>query len=163
MPYFVCESGICRQLWRPPKEWSWGTRQQGIRASKLGHVLTLNNLAVVYALGRVRLQLQIESRGFRTELIWGLNLIRRCLFGQSGDFLIWSSFRSATASNSHALPYIVVELELLASDQSGAFFSRSIVQVKSGALLVRLPTMPLRHHPYRRQYYCSCRPYTMSS
>ena len=50
------------------------------------------------------------------------------MFGQSDDFLIWSSSRSATASNSHALPYIVVELELLASDQPGAFFSRSIVK-----------------------------------
>ena len=28
-------------------------------------------------LGRVRLQLQIESGGFRTELIWSLNLIWR--------------------------------------------------------------------------------------
>jgi len=78
--------------------------------------------------GSVRLQVQIESGGFRTELIWSVNLIWRCLFGQSGDFLIWSSSRSATASNSHALPYIVVELKLLASDQSGAFFSRSIIK-----------------------------------
>ena len=77
-----------------------------------------------FSLGGVRLQLQIESRGFRTELIWSLNLIWRCLFGQSGDFLIWSSSGSATASNSHALPYIVVELELLASDQSGALLVR---------------------------------------
>ena len=74
------------------------------------------------------MQLQIESGGSRTELIWSLNLIWRWVFGQSGDLLIWSSSRSATASNSHALPYIVVELKLLASDQSGAFFSRSIVK-----------------------------------
>ena len=73
------------------------------------------------------MQLQIESGGLRTGLIWNLNLIWRCLFGQSCDFLIWSSSRSATASNSHALPYIVVKLKLLASDQFGAFFSRSII------------------------------------
>ena len=35
-------------------------------------------------LGSVRLQLQIESGGLRTGLIWNLNLIWRCLFGQSG-------------------------------------------------------------------------------
>ena len=95
-------------------------------------------------LGRVRLQLQIESGGFRTELIWSLNLIWRCLFGQSGDFLIWSSSRSPTASNSHALPYIVVKLELLASDQSRAFFSRSIV--KSNLELYSC-ARPIAHHP----------------
>ena len=89
------------------------------------------------------MQLQIESGGFRTELIWSLNLIWRCLFGQSGDFLIWSSSRSATASNSHALPYIVVELEVLASDQSGAFFSRSIV--KSNLELCSC-ARPIAHH-----------------
>jgi len=50
------------------------------------------------------------------------------VFGQSDDFLIWSSSRSATVSNSHALLYIVVELELLASDQPVAFFYRSIVK-----------------------------------
>ena len=94
-------------------------------------------------LGRVRLQLQIESGGFRTELIWSLNLIWRCLFGQSGDFLIWSS-RSATASNSHALPYIVVELNFLASDQSGAFSSRSIV--KSNLELCSCARL-IAHHP----------------
>jgi len=89
------------------------------------------------------LQLQIESGGFRTELIWSLNLIWRCLFGQSGDFLIWSSSRSATASNSHALPYIVVELELLASDQSRAFFSRSIVKLN---LELCSCARPIAHH-----------------
>ena len=114
-------------------------------------------------LGRVRLQLQIRSGGFKTELIWSFNLIWRCLSGQSGDFLIWSSFRSATASNSHALPYIVVELELLASDQSGAFFSRSIIKSNLQLCSCVCPPCPYRYRPYRRQYYCSCRPYTMSS
>jgi hypothetical protein len=51
------------------------------------------------------------------------------LFGQSGDFLIWSSSRLATASNSPALPYIVVELKLLTLNQSGAFFFRLIVKL----------------------------------
>ena len=90
-----------------------------------------------YRLGRVRLQLQIESGGFRTELIWSLNLIWR--------FLIWSSSRSATASNSHALPYIVVELELLASDQPVAFFYRSIV--KLNLELCSCARLPIHHAP----------------
>ena len=51
------------------------------------------------------------------------------MFGQSDDFLIWSSSRSATASNLHALPYIVVELKLLASDQPIAFFYRLIIKL----------------------------------
>jgi len=89
------------------------------------------------------LQLQIESGGSRTELIWSPNLIWRRLFGQSDDFLIWSSSRSATASNSHALPYVVVESEVLASDQSGAFFSRSIA--KSNLELCSC-TRPIAHH-----------------
>jgi len=66
------------------------------------------------------------------------------VFGQSDDFLIWSSSRSATASNSHALPYIVVELELLASDQPVAFFYRSIV--KSNLELCSC-ARPIAHHP----------------
>jgi len=65
------------------------------------------------------------------------------VFGQSGDFLIWSSSRSAAASNSHALPYIVVKLELLASDQSGAFFSRAIVKLN---LELCSCACPIAHH-----------------
>jgi hypothetical protein len=114
----------------------------------------LANRDLAADLGCVRLQLQIESGGSRTELIWSPNLI-------------WSSSRSATASNSHALPYVVIESEVLASDQSGAFFFQINRQVESGALLVRpsdCPPCPHHHHPYRRRYYCSsCRPYTASS
>jgi hypothetical protein len=65
------------------------------------------------------------------------------VFGQSGDFLIWSSSRSPTASNSHALPYIVVEVELLASDQSGAFFFRLIVKLN---LELCSCARPIAHH-----------------
>ena len=39
----LCESGICRQLWLEAAKTvvMWGTRQQGIRASKLEHALRL--------------------------------------------------------------------------------------------------------------------------
>ena len=66
------------------------------------------------------------------------------MFGQPNNFLIWSSSRSATALNSHALPYIVVELELLALDQPIAFFYRLIV--KSNLELCSC-IHPIAYHP----------------
>jgi NAD(P)-dependent dehydrogenase (short-subunit alcohol dehydrogenase family) len=60
--------------------------------SSLAHAyFVAQSICLDFNLGRVRLQLQIESGGFRTGLIWG------CLSGQSGDFLVWNSTRSVTA------------------------------------------------------------------
>jgi len=94
-------------------------------------------------LGRVRLQLQNRvDLEVSVRSIWQLSdleLLQIC----------------------NRVKFTVVELELLASDQSGAFFQINR-QVESGALLVRpsdRPPCPHRHRPYRRQYYCcSCRP-----
>ena len=61
------------------------------------------------------MQLQNQSRGSRINLIWGSNLNLTRSFGDSDDFSIWSSSRSAVASNLHALPYEVVVLEALTS------------------------------------------------
>ena len=51
----------------------------------------------------------------RINLIWRSNLNLTRSFGDSDDFSIWGSSRSAVASNLHALPYEVVVLEALAS------------------------------------------------
>ena len=87
-------------------------------------------------LGYVWLQLQNQSRGFRINLIWRSNLNLTRSFGDSDDFSIWSSSRSAVASNLHALPYEVVVLELLAPDQSGGLDLYLQIQNHSGALRV---------------------------
>ena len=57
-------------------------------------------------------------------------------FGDSDDFSIWSSSRSAVASNLHALPYEVVVLELLAPEYSGGLDLHLQIQNQSGALRV---------------------------
>ena len=69
-------------------------------------------------------------------------MIWRLLFGRYGDFSIWSSSISAAASNLQAIPYIVVEIELLASYQYGGLNSIFIYQLQVGALLVRSSDHP---------------------
>jgi hypothetical protein len=69
-------------------------------------------------------------------------MIWRLLFGRYGDFSIWSSSISAAASNSQAMPHIVVEMELLASYQYGGPNSIFIYQLRVGPLLVRAPDHP---------------------
>lgn len=71
----------------------------------------------LYVLGPVRLRRHMRYEGLILELIWSPDMIWRLLFGRYGDFSIWSSSISAAASNSQAIPYIVVEMELLASYQ----------------------------------------------
>ena len=56
--------------------------------------------------------------------------------GDSDDFSIWSSSRSAVASNLHTLPYEVVVLELLAPEYSGGLDLYLQIQNQSGALRV---------------------------
>ena len=56
-------------------------------------------------------------------------MIWRLLFGRYGDFSIWRSSISAAASNSQAIPYVVVEMELLASYQYGGPNSIFIYQL----------------------------------
>ena len=68
--------------------------------------------------GPVRLRRHMQYEGLILELIWSPHMIWRLLFGRYGDFFIWSSSISAAASNPQAIPYIVVELKLLAPDQS---------------------------------------------
>src|SRR5712672_966001 len=103
----------------------------------------------------------MRYEGLILELIWCPHMIWRLLFGRCGDFSIWSSSISAAASNSQAIPYIVVEMELLASYQYGGPNSIFIYQLRVGALLVRAPDRPVylhhHHHPQRRYYYGSSR------
>ena len=47
----------------------------GALVSHYGGFYRVSIFSGVFVLGSVRLQLQIESGGFRTELIWSLNLI----------------------------------------------------------------------------------------
>jgi hypothetical protein len=79
-------------------------------------------------------RLQNQSGGSRINLIWRLNLNLTRSFGDSDDFSIWSSSRSAVASNLHALPYKVVVLELLAPEYSGGLDLYLQIQNQSGAL-----------------------------
>ena len=72
----------------------------------------------------------------RINLIWMSNLNLTRSFGDSDDFSIWSSSRSAVASNLHALPYEVVVLELLAPEYSGGLDLYLQIQNQSGALRV---------------------------
>jgi hypothetical protein len=118
------------------------------------HFLLLNLFAWILIIGCVRLQLQIESGGFRTGLIWGVCPVNMATF--------WSG--TPPDRQPHALPYIVVELEFLASGQSRAFFFRSIVKSNLELCSCARPIAHHAHRPYQRQYYCcSCRPYTTSS
>jgi hypothetical protein len=68
------------------------------------------------------------------ELIWRSNLNLTRSFGDSDDFSIWNSSRSAVASNLHALLYEVVVLELLAPDQSWGLDLYLQIQNQPGAL-----------------------------
>jgi len=88
----------------------------------------------LHILGYVRLQLQNQSGGSRINLIWRSNLNLTRSFGDSDEFPIWSSSRSAVASNLHALPYEVVVLELLAPEYSGGLDLYLQIQNQSGAL-----------------------------
>ena len=81
----------------------------------------------------------MRYEGVILELIWSPYMIWRLLFGRYGDFSIWSSSISAAASNSQAMPHIVVEMELLASYQYGGPNSIFIYQLRVGPLLVRAP------------------------
>ena len=83
----------------------------------------------------------MRYEGLILELIWGPYMIRRLLFGRYGDFSIRSSSISAAASNLQAIPYIVVEMELLASYQYGGPNSIFIYQLRVRAMLVR----PIAH------------------
>ena len=70
------------------------------------------------------------------NLIWRSNLNLTRSFGDSDDFSIWGSSRSAVASNLHALPYKVVILELLALEYSVGLNLYLQIQNQSGALRV---------------------------
>ena len=102
--------------------------------------LLLNLFAWILILGRVRLQLQIESGGFRTGLIWGVCPVNLATF--------WSG--TPPDRQPHALPYIVVELEFLASDQSRAFLF-SDLELCSCA-------RPIAHHAHRPLLHAAAGP-----
>ena len=109
-------------------------------------------------IGPVRLRRHMRYEGLILELIWSPYMIWRLLFGRYGDFSIWSSSISAAASNLHAIPYIVVEMELLASYQYGGPNSIFIYQLQVGALLVRAPDRPphpicLYHHHHHHHHH----------
>jgi hypothetical protein len=56
-------------------------------------------------------------------------MIWRLLFGRYGNFSVWSFSILAAAPNSQAIPYIAVEMELLASYQYGGPNSIFIYQL----------------------------------
>ena len=105
-------------------------------------------------MGPVRLRRHMRYEGLILELIWSPHMIWRLLFGRYGDFSIWSSSISAAASNPQANPYIVADIELLASYQYAGLNSIFIYQLRVGALLVRAPDHPPHpvclQHPQRR-------------
>ena len=114
---------------------------------KSGIISLLKRCPKERILGYVRLQLQNQSGGSRMNLIWRSNLNLTRSFGDSDDFSIWGSSRSAVASNLHALPYEVVVLELLAPEYSGGLDLYLQIQNQSGALRVdalsNMATLPM--------------------
>jgi hypothetical protein len=100
-------------------------------------------LSLQLSLGPVRLR-RMRYEGVVLELIWKPYVIWRLLFGRYGDFSIWSYSMSAAASNSQAIPYMVVEMELLASYQYGGPNSIFIYQTSwsSARACARSPTPP---------------------
>ena len=89
----------------------------------------------------------------RINLIWRSNLNLTRSFGDSDDFSIWSSSRSAVASNLHALPYEVVVLEALTS------ISRFRINLE---LYASTPCQIWRLHLRTRSSYSTCTLYMTS-